>query len=246
MCDKDNCNCGSNPCCDECEPWNCVEQAVNDVWATKETQIEGIVQEAKDAADRSEDAASASAGSASEAKGYRDGAEQAATTAVAAEGTVIEVAGILQETGESLRRIASQLEDAIAGITVIPYYYTIETNQQTVIVLPPEIKTASVQAIYIDGLRQESGVDRGFTYVALTRTITLASGLPKGLEIVIMLGTYNADNPDDFSHTLASTNGASLVGTTAGITVQEDLNNIREDLAEQGEEFKENFKARKL
>ena len=227
MSDKENCNCGSNPCCDECEPVNCIEQAVNDVWATKETQIEGLVQKAEDAADRSEDAASAAAGSASEAKGYRDEAEQAAITAVAAEGTVIEVAGILQETGEALRRVASQLEDAIAGITVVPFYYTIETNQQTVIVLPAEIKTASVQAIYIDGLRQESGVDRGFTYVALTRTITLASGLPKGLEIVIMLGTYNADNPDDFSHTLASTNGASLIGTTGGATVQEVLNSIK-------------------
>lgn len=228
MCDKDNCNCGSNPCCDECEPWNCVEQAVNDVWATKETQIEGLVQKAENAADRSEDAASAAADSASEAKGYRDEAEQAATTAVAAEGTVIEVAGILQETGEALRRVANQLEDAIAGITVIPYYYTIETNQQTVIVLPAEFKTASVQAIYIDGLRQESGIDRGFTYVALTRTITLASGLPKGLEIVIMLGTYNADNPDDFSHTLASNNGASLVGSTSGKTVQAELDALKQ------------------
>lgn len=225
MCDDHNCNCGGS-CCGDCEPWNCVEQAVNDVWATKEEQIEGLVKRAEDAADRSESAAEASASSADEAKGYRDEAEKAATTAVAAEGTVIETAGILQETGEALRRIANQLEDAIAGITVIPYYYTIETNKQKTIVLPSEIKTASVQSIYIDGLRQDPGEDRGFTYDNTTRIVTLANGLPKGLEVTLMLGTYNADNPEDFSHTLASNNGATLVGTSAGITVQATLTNL--------------------
>lgn len=229
MCDDHNCNCGGS-CCGDCEPWNCVEQAVNDVWATKEEQIEGLVKRAEDAADRSESAAEASASSADEAKGYRDEAEKAATTAVAAEGTVIETAGILQETGDALRRIANQLEDAIAGITVIPYYYTIETNKQKTIVLPAEIKTASVQSIYIDGLRQDPGEDRGFTYDNTTRIVTLANGLPKGLEVTLMLGTYNADNPEDFSHTLASNNGATLVNTSAGITVQATLTNLADAL----------------
>lgn len=234
MCDDQNCNCGGS-CCGDCEPWNCVEQAVNDVWATKEGQIKELVQKAEDAADRSEDAADrsedaakASADSASEAKGFRDEAEKAATTAVAAEGTVIETAGILQETGEALRRIANQLEDAIAGIAVVPYYYTIETQKQTKIVLPAEIKLANVQSIYIEGTRQDPGEDRGFTYDNTTRTVTLAHGLPKGMEITLILGTYNADNPEDFSHTLASVNGASLVGTSDGQTVQVHLNALND------------------
>lgn len=230
MCDNTTCKGGNSCNCGECEPWNCLEQAINDALATKEDQLNGLVDKAEDAADRSEDAAKASADSASEAKGYRDEAEKAATTAVAAEGTVIETAGILQETGDALRRIANQLEDAIAGITVVPYYYTIETNKQKTITLPAEITVASVQSIYIDGLRQDPGEDRGFTYDNTTRVVTLAAGLPKGLEVTLMLGTYNADNPEDFSHTLASTNGATLVGTTAGITVQATLTNLANSL----------------
>lgn len=230
-----HCGC-AGPCdcdceCNECAPWNCIEQAVNDIWSTKEKEIEALIKRAEDAATRSEAAAAAAAASATEAKGYRDDAEQAATTAVAAEGSVIEVAGILQETGDALRRIAAELENAIAGIAVVPYYYTIQTNKQTVITLPSELKLANVQSIYIEGTRQDPGPDRGFTYDNATRTVTLADGLPKGMEITLILGTYNADNPEDFSHTLASSNGATLIGTTGGITVQAALTQLSTNLA---------------
>lgn len=223
MCDKENCNCGSNPCCGDCEPWNCVEQAVNDVWATKETQIEGLVDRAETAAENSEASAKASADSAAEAKEFRDEAETAATTAVAAEGVVLGVANTLQDTADKLKQIADELNSAIAGISVVTWHYTAVSDNQTVIPVPVDKNQVDVQAIYIEGARQEP--NRGFTYDALNKEITLAEGIPLGLEISIIIGTYS-DNPNDFAGTLASNNGASLVGTSRGITVQQTINEL--------------------
>lgn len=228
MCDKENCNCGSNPYCGDCEPWNCVEQAVNDVWATKEDQIEGLVDRAETAAENSEASAKASAESAAEAKEFRDEAETAATTAVAAEGVVLGVANTLQDTADKLKQIADELGTAIAGISVVTWYYTTVSDDQTIIPVPLEKNEVDVQAIYIEGGRQEP--NRGFSYDKLNREITLAQPLPKGMEISIIIGTYS-DNPNDFANTLASNNGASLVGTTSGKTVQAELNEIDADLA---------------
>lgn len=223
MCDKENCNCGNNPCCGDCEPWNCVEQAVNDVWANKETQIEGLVDRAETAAENSEASAKASADSAAEAKEFRDEAETAATTAVAAEGVVLGVAGTLEDTANKLKQIADELGTAIAGVSVVTWYYTAVSDNQTVIPVPADKNQVDVQAIYIEGARQEP--NRGFTYDAVNKEITLAEGIPMGMEISIIIGTYS-DNPNDFANTLASSNGASLIGTSSGNTVQEELNSL--------------------
>lgn len=220
MCDKENCNCGSNPCCGDCEPWNCIEQSVNDVWSTKEGQIEELVERAETAAENSEANAQASAGSAAEAKEFRDEAEQAATTAVAAEGIVIGVANDLQDTADKLEQIADELNTAISGIAVSTWYYTAVSDNQTVIPVPVDKNEVDIQSIYIEGARQEP--NRGFVFDKLARTITLAEGIPLGLEISIIMGTYS-DNPNDFANTMASENGASLVGTKFGKT-QEDYN----------------------
>lgn len=227
MSDKENCNCGSNPCCGDCEPWNCIEQAVNDVWSTKEGQIEELVERAETAAENSEASAQASAGSAAEAKEFRDEAEQAATTAVAAEGVVVGVANSLQDTADKLKQIADELGTAIAGISVVTWYYTAVSDNQTVIPVPTDKNQVDVQAIYIEGARQDP--NRGFSYDALNKEIILAEGIPLGMEISIIIGTYS-DNPNDFSNTLASNNGASLVGTSSGKTVQVELNEIHNSL----------------
>lgn len=224
MCDQDNCNCGQNPCCGDCEPLNCIEQAVNDIWATKEGQIEDLVERAETAATNSEASAEASAGSAAESKEFRDEAELAASTAVAAEGIVLGVANTLQATADKLEQIADELGTAIAGVAVSTWYYTTIAENQTVIPVPESANAVDVQSIYIEGTRQEP--NRGFVFNKTTMEITLAEGLPLGLEIAIILGTYNSDNPNDFSYTLASDNGAGLVGTLSGKTVQEELNQI--------------------
>lgn len=226
MCDKVNCNCGHDSCCGDCEPWNCVEQAVNDVWATKEGQIEGLVDRAETAAENSEASAKASADSAAEAKEYRDEAEQAATTAVNAEGIVISAANTLQDTADKLKQIADELGTAIAGITIVTWYYTTVQEGQTIIPVPADRNEVEIQAIYIEGSRQEP--NRGFTYDKLNREIVLAEPLPLGLEISIIIGTYS-ENPVDFPNILAGNNGATLVGTSSGVTVQQEINNLRQE-----------------
>lgn len=222
MCDKDTCNDAS--CCGECEPWNCLEQQINDALATKEEQLQGYVDEAKDAAAESKASAEASAQSAAESKEFRDEAETAASTAVAAEGVVLGVANTLQDTADKLEQIADELGTAIAGIAVSSWFYTTVSENQTVIPVPTDKNAVDVQSIYIEGARQSPF--RGFEFDKTAMTITLAEPLPLGLEIEIILGTYNSDNPNDFAHTLASNNGASLVGTTSGKTVQDYLDNL--------------------
>jgi len=221
MCDKDTCNDAS--CCGECEPWNCLEQQINDALATKEEHLQGYVDEAKDAAAESKASAEASAQSAAESKEFRDEAETAASTAVAAEGNVIGVANDLQDTADKLKQIADELNTAISGIAVSTWYYTAVSDNQTVIPVPADKNEVDIQAIYVEGSRQEP--NRGFVFDKLARTITLAEGIPLGLEISIIMGTYS-DNPNDFAHTIASSNGAALVGTSSGQTVQETLDDL--------------------
>ena len=219
MCDKETCNDAS--CCGECEPWNCLEQQVNDILATKEGQLQDYVDEAKDAAAESKASAEASAQSAAESKEFRDEAETAASTAVAAEGVVLGVANTLQDTADKLEQIADEIGTAIAGVAVSSWFYTTVSENQTVIPVPADKNAVDVQSIYIEGARQSPF--RGFEFDKTTMTINLAEPLPLGLEIEIILGTYNSDNPNDFAHTLASENGASLVGTKFGKT-QEGYN----------------------
>lgn len=213
-----NCNnCSDNYCCGDCEPQNCLEQAINDALSTKEDQLQGYVDDAKQSADAAKASEDAAAESASNAKEYRDEAESAASTATGAMGIVVGVANDLQDT-------ADILNNAVAGIAVSSWYYTTETEGQTVITVPPEKSAVDIQSIYIEGARQEPG--RGFVFDKPSMTITLAEPLPLGLEIVIVMGTYNSDNPNDFAQTLASNNGASLVGTTSGKTVQQVLDTL--------------------
>jgi len=226
-----SCGCGgSSDCncdCGECAPLNCIEQAIRDALATLQEQLEALVKRAEDAAKASEDAAAASAASAAEAKGYRDAAELAATTATDALKTITDVAVSLEETAKKLQEIADELATAIAGIAVVTWYYTAVSEGQTIIPVPADKNALDVQCIYIEGARQEPG--RGFVFDKTAMTITLAEGIPLGLEISIILGTYS-DNPTDFPQTLASNNGASLIGTASGQTVQEELNTINEAL----------------
>lgn len=232
-CDNDktyepcSCGCGgSSDCtcdCNECAPVNCIEQAIRDALATLQEQLEALVKRAEDAAKTSEDAAAASAASAAEAKDYRDAAELAATTATDALKTITDVAVSLEATAKKLQEIAYELATAIAGIAVVTWYYTAVSEGQTVIPIPDDKNALAVQCIYIEGARQEPG--RGFVFDKTTMTITLTEGIPLGLEISIILGTYS-DNPTDFPQTLASNNGASLVGTASGNTVQEELDGL--------------------
>lgn len=215
MCDNENCNCG------ECESWNCVEQAVNDVWSTKQSQVTELVSRAETAATNSEASAEASAESAAEAKEFRDEAEVAASTSTQALATITDAATALEETSQVIQQVADALLTAIAGISIKTWFYTTELENQTSITVPEDQNSLAVQYIVIEGLRQD--MHRGYEFDVSTGIITLAEPLPLGTEVTVVLGTFNADNPQDFSQILASTNGARLVGLAQGGKVQDAL-----------------------
>lgn len=227
MCYNPKCNCGGcGDFCEETPTWNSVEQAVNDVWSTKQGQITQLVERAEQAEENSEASATASAGSAAEAKDFRDQAETAAVTSVQALNTINEAAISIQDSVDAIEDIADHVETAIAGVAVRTWFYTVETEGQTQITIPDSMKVLSVQYIVIEGSRQDLG--RGFEFDKLTGVVTLAEPLPKDIEVTLVLGTYNSDHPHDFTHTLASAGGAALVGAASGKTVQQELNEFND------------------
>lgn len=225
MCYNPKCNCGGcGDFCEETPAWNSVEQAVNDVWSTKQGHITQLVERAEQAEENSEASATASAGSAAEAKEFRDQAETAAVTSMQALNTINEAAISIQDSVEAIEQAADHVETAIAGVAVRTWFYTVETEGQTQITIPDSMKVLSVQYIVIEGSRQDLG--RGFEFDKLTGVVTLAEPLPKDIEVTLVLGAYNADHPHDFTHTLASAGGAALVGAKSGLTVQGELDKL--------------------
>lgn len=234
-----SCNCGCNGAdpnyipCPECEALSDLEQLVLDAVANEKTELEHLRDDAKDSADAAAESADEAAQSASEAKHFRDDAQTAANSATGSLKTIMDNVLILEESGKLIQQAADDVLTAIASIAVRTWYYTITTDGQTQIPVPANMNVLAVQNIYIEGVRQD--LNRGFTFDKPSMTITLARGLPKGLEITVVLGAYNTDPANNFPLTLASNNGASLVGSTSGKTVQAELDALWErSLAEAG------------
>lgn len=223
-----SCNCGCNGAdpnyipCPECEALSDLEQLVLDAVANEKTELEHLRDDAKESADAAAESADEAAQSASEAKHFRDDAQTAANSATGSLKTIMDNVLILEESGKLIQQAADDVLTAIASIAVRTWYYTITTDGQTQIPVPVNMNVLAVQNIYIEGVRQD--LNRGFTFDKTTMTITLARGLPKGMEITVVLGAYNTDSAESFPVTLASNNGAALVGTSSGNTVQEELN----------------------
>lgn len=225
-----SCNCGCNGAdpnyipCPECEALSDLEQLVLDAVANEKTELEHLRDDAKESADAAAESADEAAQSASEAKHFRDDAQTAANSATGSLKTIMDNVLILEESGKLIQQAADDVLTAIASIAVRTWYYTITTDGQTQIPVPVNMNVLAVQNIYIEGVRQD--LNRGFTFDKTTMTITLARGLPKGMEITVVLGAYNTDSAESFPVTLASNNGAALVGTSSGKTVQEELNKL--------------------
>lgn len=222
---NNQCSCNNaGPGHECCESITELEQLVNDAVADKETELSGYVDEAKQSAEEAAQSATAAAGSASEAKGYRDQAETAATSATGSLKIITDTALILEESGKLVQEAADEVLTAIAGIAVRNWYPVTTVANQTTFTVPSDMDALAVQTIYTEGVRQD--LNRGFKFDKPTMTITLAEPIEEvGTEITVVLGVYNTDPADSFPVTLASSNGASLVGTTNGNTVQEELNN---------------------
>lgn len=109
--------------------------------------------------------------------------------------------------------------------------YRASVDGETVIQLPTDIPVVGVQAIYVQGVRQDIG--EGFSYDEGDATITLADELEAGNLVTVIIGVDPDSNKDIFA-ALKNSDGASNVGTLAGITVEEALSNnaaLRQDLS---------------
>lgn len=103
--------------------------------------------------------------------------------------------------------------------------YHAVADGETVIQLPTDIPVVGVQAIYVQGVRQDIG--EGFSYDEGAATITLADELEAGNLVTVIIGVDPDSNKDIFA-ALKNSDGASNIGTTTGDTVQERLDDLLE------------------
>lgn len=219
------CSCNTSCNCDQ--PYNAITQAVDDALAERIGELDQFTDSAAQSATESAASANASANSAA-------AAQTAEQNTLAIYQDAQELVPVILETSENIEIAAKAVEDALdtaSNITVKTELYTVIGGEST-ITLDAALAVRSVQAIYIEGVRQERGEE--FTYDSATRTVTLAEPLPvsaAGTKISLILGTINSDSGETLETTLASSQGASMIGTAAGVTVQSALNTLGTDLS---------------
>jgi len=239
------CGCGG---CNSCTSHNEIQQAVNDALAFEKENLEQYETNAAQSATDATNEAAKAAESASAAAQSQTNAETAASTATQAASSVTNTAVVLEETAERIEQAQDLLEEQISAIQTKPVYFEVSTPTSS-LVLPETETVFNVRSIYVASARQDVGY--GFTFDKATRTITLAdeitaddiAGTETGFILVTAIcDVYSSDDPTSFPVILASNVGASNIGTSAGITVEEALstNNInarehwRRQLAEVG------------
>lgn len=206
-------------CYNPCNSNTAIEQAVDDALADRITDLDGYTQSSKKSAAQAAGSAEASAQSAEESKGYRDQAQQVANTATGLVPDLLETSSNLKDAADMLEVISR----TASSFLVRNVYYTVVGGENTYTFDEAE-KVSAVQAIYIEGIRQDAG--QGFAYDAVSRTITFAetfSADQAGSVITIQVGQANADSPETVLSALNKPSGAGLVGTTSGGTVQSNL-----------------------
>lgn len=214
------CNCNTD-CCED-QPINAIQQAVNDAMADRFTELQGYVDSSKENADASAVSETNAAESATEAKGYRDQTEAIYQDAQALVPAILEASQNVEDAANAVNAAI----DTASSITVRKYFYEIQGGESTIPV-PEDLNARSVQYISIEGFQQWPG--HGFNYDASTGIVTMDDAFDieqAGRVAVLMLGTINADSSETLESTLASSQGASMVGTTDNITVQASLDSI--------------------
>lgn len=217
-------SCCQPPGCEPSYPVNILAQAIRDALAERIIELQGYRDDAKQSADSAHNSALASAQSAYESGMYREQTQDIFNSAQELVPRIGQVAADLQETAETIENIARNA----SSYTVVNYYYT-TVGGETLIVIPEEMAVLTVQAIYIEGVRQDSGY--GFSYESSIRTITLAEPIPEdavGLVLTIQLGQTNVDSPETVLSALAKPSGAGLVTTLSGQSVQKELDDLKE------------------
>lgn len=223
------CSCG----CESEQPINVIEQAVNDALAGRIDELNGYSDSAKDSADAAKVSEINAEGYAEESKGFRDQTEIIYQNAQALVPEILEASQNVEDAANAV----NEAINTASSITVKRYYYTIQGGETT-ITIPEDLAPRSVQYISIEGFQQWPG--NGFNYDANTRVVTMDDAFDSeqaGRVAVLVLGTINVDSPETFPSTLASSQGATMVGTTSGETVQAELNNIEANLSAKSNEI---------
>lgn len=227
------CNCNDNyGCGGACDPGasnTAIKQAVNDALAAEKVTLEGYVTEASNSATEAGDSAADAASSASAAAQSQANAETAANTATQAATSVTNTAVVLEETAERIEQAQDLIEEQISALQTKPVYFEVSTPTSS-LVLPETESVFNVRSIYVASARQAVGY--GFTFDKETRTVSLAEEITaeeiaeteEGYILVeVICDVYSSDDPTSFPIILASSAGASQVGTTEGTTVQAQL-----------------------
>lgn len=222
------CGCGGG--CNPCTSHNEIQQAVNDALAFEKENLEQYENNAAQSASDAAKEAAKAAESASAAAQSQTNAETAAGTATQAASSVTNTAVVLEETAERIEQAQDLLEEKISAFQTKPVYFEVSSPTSS-LVLPVTETVFNVRSIYVASARQAVGY--GFTFDKETRTVTLAEGITadqiaeteKGYILVeVICDVYSSDDPTSFPLILASNAGASNIGTSFGITVEDALN----------------------
>lgn len=227
------CNCNDNygcgGACDPCSSNTAIKQAVDDALAAEKETLEGYVDDAAASAEAAAGSAADAASSASAAAQSQTNAETAASTAIQAAASVTETAIVLEETAEQIKKDQENIEELISTLQTKPIYFEITTATSSITIPALELPF-NVRSIYVNSARQDVGY--GFTYDKDTRVITLADPITAGdiaesetgyVLITAIVDVYNSDDPTSYPIVMQSNEGASRVGTSEGITVEQAL-----------------------
>lgn len=223
--------CGCDGGCNSCTSHNEIQQAVNDALALEKENLEQYESSAAQSATDAAKEAAKAAESASAAAQSQTNAETAAGTATQAASSVTNTAVVLEETAERIEQAQDLLEEQISALQTKPVYFEVSSPTSS-LVLPETETVFNVRSIYVASARQDVGY--GFTFDKATRTITLADGITADdiaeteegfILITAICDVYSSDDPTSFPIILASTAGASNIGTSAGITIEGALTN---------------------
>lgn len=225
------CGCGghSHGGCNPCTSHNEIQQAVNDALALEKENLEQYENNAAQSATDAAKEAAKAAESASAAAQSQTNAETAASTATQAASSVTDTAVVLEETANSIKNAQAALDDKLSALQTKPVYFEVTTPGNT-LTLSNSDKVFNVRSLYVASGRQDIGY--GFEYDKATGVITLAEPITgdqiaeteEGFILVtVICDLISSDDPTSIETVLGSTQGASVVYTTDGSSVQGKL-----------------------
>lgn len=215
-------------CCNHSGTNSAIDQAVNDALADRIVELEGYKDSAATSATSAANSSAAAQQASIETKEYRDQTQEIANQAAGLVPDILEASNNLKDVADTLEAISQ----TASSYTVVNYYYTV-VGGETGFTFPDEVNVASVQAIYIEGVRQDNG--HGFTFNAGSRSVIFDEVMPAdaaGTVITVQMGQNNVDSPESVLSLLAGNGGGGYVTLSDGKSVQEHVNDLEEDISD--------------